>query len=95
MEVLAVSVDSPETSKRLRERLRSRIIFLSDPDAVLLDRLGIRHRDPPGQERDIAFPTAILVDSAGIIQWIYQSDTYRERAQPEQIFEAITALEPS
>jgi len=46
---------------------------------------------PPGHE-DIAFPTAILVDEAGIARWIYQSDTYRQRARPEAIFAAIDAL---
>ena len=72
--------------------MKSRITFLSDADAVLLDRLGIRHRNPPGKTRDIAFPTAILVDETGTIRWIYQSDTYRERATPEEIFEAIENL---
>jgi len=92
--VLAVSVDPPETSRRLRDRLDSQITFLSDPDGVLLDRLGIRHRDPPGRNGDIAFPTAVLVDEGGTIRWIYQSDTYRQRASPDEIFAAIADLRP-
>jgi len=87
----AVSVDRPEVSRRLRDRLGVRFTFLSDPDGVLLDDLGIRHRG--GREgKDIAFPTAILVDHEGVIRWTYQSDTYRERARPEQIFAAIAEL---
>jgi peroxiredoxin len=87
----AVSVDPPETSKRLKERLECDFTFLSDGEGTLLDALGIRHRDgAPG--RDIAFPTAILVDSKGIVRWTYESETYRQRAHPEEIFRAIEQL---
>jgi peroxiredoxin len=87
-----VSVDPPEASKRLRERLESRFTFLSDPDGVLLDALGIRHRDARGEGRDIAFPTAVLVDGRGTVRWVFQSDTYRERARPEDVFAALGSL---
>jgi len=89
--LFAVSVDPPETSRRLRERLQSRFTFLSDSDGALLDALGIRHVEAL-EGRDIAFPTAILVDADGVVRWTFQSDTYRQRARPEQVFEAIEAL---
>jgi hypothetical protein len=38
--LFAVSVDSPAASRRLKERLKSRFTFLTDPQGVLLDRLG-------------------------------------------------------
>jgi peroxiredoxin len=88
----AVSVDPPEVSKRLQERLESRFTFLSDSEGALLDALHIRHRSgQPG--RDLAFPAALLVDSEGIVRWTYESDTYRQRARPEDIFRAIEQLE--
>jgi peroxiredoxin len=90
----AVSVDPPETSRRLRERLQSRFSFLSDSQGVLLDALGIRHRNAR-EGRDIAFPTAVLVDADGIVRWTFQSDTYRQRARPEDVFAAIAALPTS
>ncbi|MFT4570931.1 MAG: peroxiredoxin [Hyphomicrobiaceae bacterium] len=62
--------------------------FLADTEGILLDRLGIRHRDA-GSRGDIAYPTSILVDAEGVVRWIYASDTYRERAQPQDVFEAI------
>ena len=94
MSLYAVSVDAPEVSRRLRERLQSRFTFLSDPEGTLLDALGIRHESgpTPGGAESIAFPTAMLVDAKGIVRWIYQSDTYRQRARPEQIFAAIDEL---
>ncbi len=90
-----MSVDPPEVSAALKERLGAEFTFLSDPEGKLLDALQIRHRaSGPGQS-DIAFPTAILVDGDGIVRWAYQSDTYRERARPEQIFAAIHSLRGS
>ena len=91
MVLYAVSVDSPETSKALKERLESNFIFLSDSEGMLLDALNIRHRNgQPG--RDIAFPTAILVDAKGVVRWTYQGETYRQRARPEDIFHAIEQM---
>ena len=91
MVLYAVSVDPPEISKALREQLESNFIFLCDSEGILLDALNIRHRDgQPG--RDIAFPAAILVDSKGIVRWTYESETYRQRARPEDIFQAIEQL---
>ena len=91
MDLFAVSVDSPETSKRLKERLDSNFTFLSDTEGALLDALDIRHRGSPGQG-DIAYPTSILVDSKGIVRWTFESDTYRTRARPEAVFAAIQQL---
>ena len=41
---------------------------------------------------DIAYPTAMLVDAGGVVRWIFQSESYRERARAEEIFAAIAAL---
>lgn len=92
MELFAVSVDPPDVSKRLRDHLSVAFTFLSDSDSALLDALGIRHRAGAADGSDIAFPTAILVDRQGIVRWTYQSDTYRQRARPEQIFAAIEEM---
>ncbi len=87
-----MSVDPPETSRRLRDHLEASFTFLSDSEGELLDVLNIRHRGGH-QGLDIAFPTAILVDEGGRVRWIYQSDTYRQRARPESIFAAINRME--
>jgi peroxiredoxin len=87
-----VSVDPPATSRRLRDRLKSRFTFLADPEGALLDELGVRHRAGRNDGVDIAYPTAVLVDAEGVVRWIFQSGTYLERARAEQIFAAIEAL---
>ena len=86
-----MSVDPPETSKALKQRLDSNFTFLCDTEGALLDVLNIRHRDS-GAGHDIAFPTAILVDEKGIVRWTYETETYRTRARPEEVFAAIEGL---
>lgn len=92
MELYAVSVDPPEASRRLRDRLNARFTFLADEEGKLLDMLGIRHRGGRNDGADIAYPTAVLVDADGTVRWIFQSSTYRERARAEEIFAAIDGL---
>ena len=90
-----MSVEPPEVARRLKRRLRSRFTFLSDPDGVLLDALGIRHHAGRTDGADIAFPTAVLVDATGTVRWTFQSDTFRERARPEEVFAALATLRVS
>ncbi len=92
MDLYAVSVDPPDVSRRLRDHLEVQFTFLADTESALLDALGIRHHSGGADGKDIAFPTAVLVDGEGIVRWIYQSDTYRERARPEQILAAMAAM---
>lgn len=87
-----MSVDAPEASRRLKERLNSRFTFLADREGRLLDELGIRHEGGRNDGKDIAYPTAMLVDASGVVRWIFQSGSYRERARAEDIFAAIDAL---
>ncbi|MEE9281385.1 MAG: redoxin domain-containing protein [Myxococcota bacterium] len=94
VELLAVSVDPPETSAALKERLQSDFTFLCDERGALLDALGIRHRGGRADGGDIAFPTTILVDADGIVRWTYQSETYRQRDRPEDVFRALDQLGP-
>ena len=91
--VFAVSVDPPDASAALRQRLQCDFTFLSDADGKVLDLLNIRHRGGRQMDHgDIAYPSQVLVDTDGIVRWTYQSDYYRVRADPEQVFAAIARL---
>lgn len=59
----------------------------------MLDRLNIRDRGARAKDGgDIPYPTQILVDKDGIVRWTFESENYRIRARPDQIFAAIAAL---
>ncbi len=89
MEIYAISVDSPENSRRLRRKLGAGYTFLSDPDGKVLDLFNIRHHQPNPGGKDIALPTMILTDKAGIIRWVHLADDYRVRTAPDRILELI------
>ncbi len=90
VQLVAVSVDSPEQNGRLRRRLGAEIEFLSDPDCRLIDQLDIRQlRKQPGK-RDLAIPSQFLVDGQGIIRWVYLPDTWRKRVPPRGVLQAIS-----
>ena len=95
VQIYAVSIDSPEENRALRERVGAGFTFLSDPDATVLDRLHIRHHTPNPSGKDIAMPTQILVDKAGIVRWIYQPSNYRIRARPETVLAVLDDLNAS
>ena len=94
-EIYAVSIDSPEVNRALRERVGADYIFLSDPDATVLDQLNIRHHTPNPSGKDIAIPTQILVDKNGIVRWIYRPSNYRIRARPETVLAVLEDLNVS
>lgn len=95
VKIYAVSIDSPEVNRPLRERVGADYTFLSDPDATVLDKLNIRHHTPNPSGKDIAIPTQILVDKAGIVRWIYQPSNYRIRARPETLLSVLQGLATS
>jgi peroxiredoxin len=101
---VAVSVDPPEVSERLRQKLAFDIRFVSDPAGLLMDALSLRHeggRPPafvappaPGAtpSPDIFLPATFLLDGDGVIRWIYWPDTYRMRASPAEVLAALDLL---
>lgn len=102
--MLAISVDPPDVSEKLRQRLDLPMRLLSDPDGTLMDALGVRHRDalPPAvvtgadaagrTSRDLFMSTTFLLDETHTIRWIYRPETYRVRAPAAEVVRRIRAL---
>ena len=89
--MVAVSVDPPEVSARFRKGLASDFTFLSDTKGEFLDRLNLLHRRGYGG-RDVAVPSAFLVDKQGIVRWVYKSELGHLRMTPEDLFGAMERL---
>jgi peroxiredoxin len=74
-------------------------VMLSDANATLIDKFGIRnkgfHSGIPGGAKVLPIPTSVLVDSRGIIRWVDQSENYQRRSDPEYVLTAVRdALRP-
>lgn len=92
VEVAAISVDSPEESRKLCQARGYSFEFLSDPKAEVIRQFGVLH--PAGGEngRDIARPAEFLVDSSGTVRWVNLTDDLRIRAWPEDALKTIDSL---
>lgn len=90
---VAISVDSPEVSRDLRERVGYTFTFLSDPQAEAIRRYDLLHAGAGEEGRDIARPAEFLIDSTGTVRWVNLTENYWVRARPEQFIEAAKALQ--
>jgi len=90
--IVAISVDSPEESRKLRQSRGFHYALLSDPKADVIRQYGVLH--PKGGEdgRDIARPAEFLVASKGKIVWENLTDDLLVRARPEAFLEASDRL---
>jgi peroxiredoxin len=89
---VAISVDSPEVSRDLRERIGYTFTFLSDPKAEAISRYDLAHKGAGIDGEDISRPAEFLLDSSGTVRWVNLTENYWVRARPEQILEAAKSL---
>jgi peroxiredoxin len=89
---VAISVDTPEVSRDLREKSGYTYTFLSDPKADAIRRYDLVHAGAGIDGQDIARPAEFLLDSSGTVRWVNLTENYWVRARPEQIIEAAKVL---
>jgi peroxiredoxin len=91
-QILAVSVDPQERSQQLADGLRLSYRFLSDRNLEVIRRYGLEHAGAGRGGRDIARPTTIIVDKAGVTRWMSLPGRYSIRPDPQEIVAAVKAL---
>jgi peroxiredoxin len=92
MEVVAISVDSPEESRKLCQSRGYTLPVLSDPTAATIRAYGVLH--PHGGEggHDIARPAEFLVDAGGTIQWENLTENLLARLRPEMVLSVLDGM---
>jgi peroxiredoxin len=95
VEILAISVDSNQESRKLCASRGYTFPFLSDPKAEVIRSYGVLHPRGGPDGHDIARPAEFLVDSAGIIRWENFTDSILIRARPAEVLQTIDALKPA
>lgn len=89
---MAISVDTPETSRNLAQQSGYTFTFLSDPNTEVIRRYDLVHAGAGENGHDIARPAEFLVDSTGTVRWVNLTENYWVRARPEQILEVARLL---
>ena len=90
--VVAISVDSPEESRSLRQSQGYTFPFLSDPMANTIRAYGALHEHGREDGNNIARPAEFLVDQTGTIRWENVPKSVIERLRPETALRAIDGL---
>jgi peroxiredoxin len=92
IDVVAISVDTPEINRRRRQKLGYTYTFLSDPNAQVTRRYDLLHRGAGPKGTDIARPAEFLIDSRGIVRWVNLTENIAVRARPEQVLKAFDEM---
>ena len=85
----AISVDSPEESRKLRSERGYTFPLLSDPTTQTIRQYGVLHAGGGEAGRDIASPAEFLIDAGGTVRWINLTDDVRVRARPDVVLGVI------
>ncbi len=94
VQILAVSVDTRDESKKFGETLRKRFDgefdfpLLEDKDHKVIDRYGIFNPDGKGWP----YPSTFVIDPKGVVRWKFIEVNYQKRASNEQIRQELAKI---
>jgi len=90
-EILGISRDSVESSRKLAADAGLEVRLLSDPDLHVIDAYGVRHPGT-GLGDDIARPATFIVDREGVVRWRDLTENFRIRPRPQRIVEELRKI---
>jgi len=91
---IAISTDPIDRSIKLAAFLNTDIPLLSDQSEALLGPLGLIQHHRNG-EPDNSIPGWFLVDSSGVVRWVFTSPYYRELPRIASVVDAARPLSAS
>jgi peroxiredoxin len=88
--VIAVSVDSIENLEKTRSRLskNTKIILLSDPGHMVIDRYGLLNPGSSG----LPHPATYVIDRKGVVRWKFVEVDYTKRPDNEEVLKALKSI---
>ena len=89
---VAISIDSPEESRKLAQEQGYTFTILSDPNAEVIRRYDLVHAGAGESGKDIARPAEFLIDSTGTVRWVNLTENYMVRARPDQVLDAAKSI---
>ena len=91
VKLVAVSVDPPERSRALAERLRLPYPILSDASGDLIGPLGLWHRGGGPGGSDIALPAQVLIDRNHRVRWKHTAERIHDRLPADRVLATVRA----
>jgi glutaredoxin-dependent peroxiredoxin len=90
--VIAISVDTPAESQKLRESQGYTFPILSDANRDVIRRWDLVHPHGGEDGSDISRPAEFLIDSSGKVRWVNLTEDFRVRARPQQVLQAFDGM---
>ena len=90
--IVAVSPDPNERSQELATRLRLDYRFVADRDLSLTRRYGLVHVRGGQHGEDVPTPTTVVLDRDGVVRWLWVSNNFQVRPDPDAVLDAVRAL---
>lgn len=93
-QILAVSPDGHDDSKKLAQRLKNvskdgvTFPLLADADHKVIDRYGLLNPDGKGWPH----PTTYVIDKQGVVRWKFTEVDYTKRPTNKQVLAEIRKL---
>ena len=94
VQILAVSIDSHEDSKKFGQKLKEKFAgdldfpMLEDRDHKVIDRYGILNPEGKGWPH----PATYVIDKQGMVRWRFVEVDYTKRPTNEQILQALRKI---
>jgi peroxiredoxin len=90
--VLAISVDTPAESEKLRGAEGYTFPILSDARGEVIRRWDLVHPHGGVDGADVARPAEFLIDASGKVRWLNLTEDFRVRARPQQVLQAFDGM---
>jgi peroxiredoxin Q/BCP len=86
-DVVAISVDKPEKSRELSQKLKLPFPILSDVDHKVIDAYDLYN-----QSGKISKPATYVIDSKGVVRWAFFDEDYKVRPLDDVIIEELKKI---
>jgi peroxiredoxin len=83
-----VANDDPDKLAALKRDKGLEFPILPDPGAETIRAYGVLNE----KHGSIAHPTALVIDSQGVVRFARVDENYRKRPEPEQLLDALRSL---
>jgi peroxiredoxin len=93
--VIAICVDTPAESEKLRESQGYTFPILSDAKDEVIRRWDLVHPHGGVDGADVARPAEFLIDASGKIRWMNLTEDFRVRTRPQQVLQAFDGMNPA
>lgn len=93
-QILVVSIDSHEDSKKFVQKLKERSTgdldfpLLEDKNHKVIDRYGILNPDGKGWPH----PATYVIDKQGVVRWRFVEVDYTKRPSNDQVLQALRRI---